>query len=184
MIADVEGDIYDIIDQELPDELPILTVRNLVLFPGVLSPILIGRESSMKLIRVAEKKQLIIGVFTQRDPEVEVPIRTDLHDTGVFAKVIKTLTLPNGNITAIVQGLGRVKLEDITKYHPYLEGHVTNMPEEEPDKRDVEFRTAMEDLRQSVNQYVSMSDEIPDEAQFALKNVTNDITRLFHAAPS
>ena len=132
----------------------------------------------MTLIRKAEKKNILIGIFTQRDAEVEMPIRSDLFDYGVVGKVLKTLTLPNGNITAIVQGLGRIKLEDITKYHPYLEGHVTNMPEEEPDKRDVEFQTAMEDLRQSVSQYVSMSDEIPDEAQFALKNVTNNIMAL------
>ena len=178
MIADVDGDFHDLTDIEMPDTMPILAVRSLVLFPGVVSPILIGRESSMTLIRKAEKKGILIGIFTQRDAEVEMPIRSDLFDYGVVGKVLKTLTLPNGNITAIVQGLGRVKLEDITKYHPYLEGHVTNMPEEEPDKRDVEFRTAMEDLRQSVNQYVSMSDEIPDEAQFALKNVTNDIMAL------
>ncbi|MBR0258961.1 MAG: endopeptidase La [Prevotella sp.] len=178
MIADVDGDFHDLTDIEMPETMPILAVRSLVLFPGVVSPILIGRESSMTLIRKAEKKGILIGIFTQRDAEVEMPIRSDLFDYGVVGKVLKTLTLPNGNITAIVQGLGRVKLEDITKYHPYLEGHVTNMPEEEPDKRDVEFRTAMEDLRQSVNQYVSMSDEIPDEAQFALKNVTNDIMAL------
>ena len=178
MIADVDGDFHDLTNIEMPDTMPILAVRSLVLFPGVVSPILIGRESSMTLIRKAEKKNILIGIFTQRDAEVEMPIRSDLFDYGVVGKVLKTLTLPNGNITAIVQGLGRIKLEDITKYHPYLEGHVTNMPEEEPDKRDVEFQTAMEDLRQSVSQYVSMSDEIPDEAQFALKNVTNNIMAL------
>ena len=178
MIADVDGDFHDLTNIEMPDTVPILAVRSLVLFPGVVSPILIGRESSMTLIRKAEKKNILIGIFTQRDAEVEMPIRSDLFDYGVVGKVLKTLTLPNGNITAIVQGLGRIKLEDITKYHPYLEGHVTNMPEEEPDKRDVEFQTAMEDLRQSVSQYVSMSDEIPDEAQFALKNVTNNIMAL------
>ena len=178
MIADVDGDFHDLTNIEMPETMPILAVRSLVLFPGVVSPILIGRESSMTLIRKAEKKNILIGIFTQRDAEVEMPIRSDLFDYGVVGKVLKTLTLPNGNITAIVQGLGRIKLEDITKYHPYLEGHVTNMPEEEPDKRDVEFQTAMEDLRQSVSQYVSMSDEIPDEAQFALKNVTNNIMAL------
>ena len=178
MIADVDGDFHDLTNIEMPETMPILAVRSLVLFPGVVSPILIGRESSMTLIRKAEKKNMLIGIFTQRDAEVEMPIRSDLFDYGVVGKVLKTLTLPNGNITAIVQGLGRIKLEDITKYHPYLEGHVTNMPEEEPDKRDVEFRTAMDDLRQSVSQYVSMSDEIPDEAQFALKNVTNNIMAL------
>ena len=178
MIADVEGDFHDLTEIELPDSLPILAVRNLVLFPGVVSPILIGREASMTLIRKAEKNNLLIGIFTQRDPDVEMPIRSDLYDYGVVGKVLKTLTLPNGNITTIVQGLGRVRLEDISKYHPYLEGHVSRAPEEEPDNRDVEFQTAMDDLRQSVTQYINLMEDIPDEATFALKNVTNNIMAL------
>ena len=178
MIADVEGDFHDLTEMEIPDTLPILAVRNLVLFPGVVSPILIGREASMALIRKAEKNNMLIGVFTQRDPDVEMPIRSDLYDYGVIGKVLKTLTLPNGNITTIVQGLGRVKLEDIIKYHPYLEGHVSKAPEEEPDKHDVEFRTAMDDLRQSVTQYINLMEDIPDEATFALKNVNNNIMAL------
>ena len=178
MIADVEGDFHDLTEMEIPDTLPILAVRNLVLFPGVVSPILIGREASMALIRKAEKNNLLIGVFTQRDPDVEMPIRSDLYDYGVIGKVLKTLTLPNGNITTIVQGLGRVKLEDIIKYHPYLEGHVSKAPEEEPEKHDVEFRTAMDDLRQSVTQYINLMEDIPDEATFALKNVNNNIMAL------
>ena len=178
MIADVEGDFHGLSEIEIPDTMPILAVRNLVLFPGVVSPILIGREASMTLIRKAEKNDLLIGVFTQRDPDVEMPIRSDLYDYGVIGKVLKTLTLPNGNITTIVQGLGRVKLEDISKYHPYLEGHVSHAPEEEPDKRDVEFQTAMDDLRQSVTQYINLMEDIPDEATFALKNVTNNIMAL------
>ena len=178
MIADVEGDFHDLTETEIPDSLPILAVRNLVLFPGVVSPILIGREASMALVRKAEKNNLLIGVFTQRDPDVEMPIRSDLYDYGVIGKILKTLTLPNGNITTIVQGLGRVKLEDISKYHPYLEGHVSSVPEEEPEKRDVEFQTAMDDLRQSVTQYINLMEDIPDEATFALKNVTNNIMAL------
>ena len=178
MIADVEGDFHDLTETEIPDSLPILAVRNLVLFPGVVSPILIGREASMALVRKAEKNNLLIGIFTQRDPDVEMPIRSDLYDYGVIGKILKTLTLPNGNITTIVQGLGRVKLEDISKYHPYLEGHVSSAPEEEPDKHDVEFQTAMDDLRQSVTQYINLMEDIPDEATFALKNVTNNIMAL------
>ena len=178
MIADVEGDYSDLTNMEMPESVPILTVRNLVLFPGVVSPILIGRESSMTLIRKAEKNGMLIGVVTQRDPEVENPIRADLYDMGVFAKVLKTLTLPNGNITAIVQGLGRLRLMELIKYKPYLIGHVTNAPEEEPEKRDVEFQTAIEDLRSQTSEYINMSEEIPDEAAFAIKNVTNDVMAL------
>ena len=80
MIADVEGDYSDLTKMEMPETLPILAVRNLVLFPGVVSPILIGRESSMTLIRKADKDNLLIGIVTQRDPDVEYPIRADLFD--------------------------------------------------------------------------------------------------------
>ena len=178
MIADVEGDYSDLTNMEMPDSLPILAVRNLVLFPGVVSPILIGRESSMTLIRKAEKNNGLIGVVCQRDPEVESPIRADLYDVGVFAKVLKILTLPNGNITAIVQGLGRLHLMELMKYKPYLIGRVTAAPEEEPDRKDVEFYTAVEDLRNQTAEYIKMSDEIPEEASFAIKNVGNNIMAL------
>jgi ATP-dependent Lon protease len=178
MIADVEGEYSDLTNMDMPDSLPILAVRNLVLFPGVVSPILIGRESSMKLIRKAEKTGAVIGVICQRDPEVEIPIRADLYDIGVYAKVLKILTLPNGNITAIVQGLGRLLLTEIVKYQPYLIGHTMMAQEQEPDKHDVEFNTAIEDLRQQTAEYIQMSDDIPDEAAFAIKNVGNNIMAL------
>ncbi len=178
MIADVEGDYSDLSNMDLPTELPILAVRNLVLFPGVVSPILIGRESSMSLIRKAEKKSMTIGVVCQRDPEVEVPIRADLHDVGVYAKVLKTISLPNGNITAIVQGLGRMRLMSITKYTPHLVGEVMAIPEDEPEKRDIEFKTAIEDLRKQTNEYIQMNDDLPDEASIAIKSVSNNIIAL------
>ena len=178
MIADVEGDYSDLTNMEVPEEVPILAVRNLVLFPGVVSPILIGRDTSMTLIRKAEKSNMLIAVVCQRDPEVESPIRSDLHDVGVFAKVLKTLTLPNGNITAIIQGLGRMRLIGLTKYKPFLIGHVLPIPEIEPDRRDVEFNTAIEDLRKQTSEYVQMSDDIPDEASIAIRGVTNDIMAL------
>ena len=178
MIADVEGEYSDLTNVETPDSLPILAVRNLVLFPGVVSPILIGRDSSMSLIRKAEKQGGMVGVVCQRDPEVESPIRADLYDIGVYAKVLKTLTLPNGNITAIVQGLGRLRLLELLKYKPYLIGRVAAAPEEEPDRNDVEFRTAVEDLRNQTSDYIHMSDDIPEEASFAIKNVGNNIMAL------
>ena len=149
MIADVDGDFHDLTNIEMPDTMPILAVRSLVLFPGVVSPILIGRESSMTLIRKAEKKNILIGIFTQRDAEVEMPIRSDLFDYGVVGKVLKTLTLPNGNITAIVQGLGRIKLEDITKYHPYDSRRSTVCAEE----RDQQYHGAEFHLFEPALQY-------------------------------
>ena len=88
MIADVEGDYSDLTNMKLPETLPILAVRNLVLFPGVVSPILIGRQSSLALIRKAEKNGELIGVVSQREADVESPIRADLYDVGVYAKVL------------------------------------------------------------------------------------------------
>ncbi len=179
MIADIDGDFKDLLDhQQKPDVVPVLPVRNLVLFPGVVSPILIGRASSKTLVQKAEKKNLVICVIPQRDPDVDDPRMEDLYEDGVYAKVMKQLTLPNGTITTIVQGLGRVKLKDIVSTNPYLEGYVEPVAEIEPDKRDREFKTAIEDLRKMVSDYISISEDIPDEATFAIKNITNDIMAL------
>ena len=178
MIADIDGDFMNLIDVETPSELPILPVRNLVLFPGVVSPIMIGRESSMRLVRKAEKTGSLIGIVCQNDPDVEEPGLEDLFTFGVYAKVVKQLTLPNGAVTAIVQGLGRLRLEGIASDMPYLVGHVQPAPELMPDKRDREWKTAIEDLRRQVEEYVSISDEIPDEAGFAIRNISNDMMAL------
>ena len=178
MIADVEGDFHDIFKGKTPDNLPILPVRNLVLFPGVVSPILIGRDSSKMVVQKAEKRGELIGVVCQRDPDVDVPMQEDLYETGVFAKVVKLLSLPNGNITAIVQCQGRLRLKQLTQTIPYLEGDVEPLEDIDPEKRDREFKTAMEDLRNIVNEYINVSEDIPDEATFAIKNISNDIMAL------
>ena len=178
MIADIEGDYNDMMHGDTPEVVPVLPVRNLVLFPGVVSPILIGRESSKALIQQAERKHFTIGVVTQRDPEVEVPLQSDLYETGVYAKVVKLLTLPNGNITAIVQAQGRLKIEKMIHSTPYLEFFVSPLEEIQPEKNDREFKTACSDLREQVERYIEVSDDIPDEAQFAVKNISNDIMAM------
>ncbi|MDE5949053.1 MAG: LON peptidase substrate-binding domain-containing protein, partial [Prevotella sp.] len=162
----------------LPESTPILPVRNLVLFPGVVSPIMIGRESSITLVKRAEKNGTIIGIICQKDPEVEEPSRNDLHEYGVYARVVKILTLPNGSMTAIVQGLGRLMLTGVVRRKPYLVGKVTPAKEILPDKGDTEFIAAIEDLRQTTSEYVKMNDDIPEEASFAIKNVHNDVMAL------
>ncbi len=178
MIADVDGDYSDLTNLKTPDTMPILPVRNMVLFPSVVSPILIGRDASMALIRKAEKNDMLIGVFPQKDPDVEHPIGADLYEVGVCAKILKVLPLPNGNLTAIVQGLNRIRLQDIVKYKPYLIGRVASNPEVEPDKHDMEFQTAVEDLRNKSHEYVKMNEEIPEEANFAIRNVKNNLMAL------
>ena len=178
MIADVDGDLKDFLNVHTPDRVPILALRNMVLFPGVVTPILIGRQASKALVEKAEKKGLIIGVVAQRDPDVDYPDKHDLYEVGVYAKVMKLLTLPNGNITAILQGLGRFELNEIVSTSPYLEGDVTALEEDLPDPKDREFNTAVADLRDMVSKYVTVSDEIPDEASFAIKNISNTVMML------
>ena len=178
MIADVEGDINALFGKERPTKVPILPVRNMVLFPSVVHPILIGRDSSKSLVAKAEKKGTIICVMSQKDPEVDLPLQDDLYEYGVYAKVMKQLNLPNGNLTTIIQALGRVRLKSITRITPYLEGEVEPLDDIGPDKNDREFRTAIEDLRNLVNEYISISDEIPDEASFAVRNISNNIMAL------
>ncbi len=178
MIADIEGDFCDLSNINMPETMPILAVRNLVLFPGVVSPILIGRESSMTLVKRAEKSGALIGIVCQRDPEVDEPGKNDLYEFGVFAKIVKILTLPNNNITAIIQGLGRLKLNSIQRRKPYLTGKVEAAPEIFPSDKDKEFAAAMEDLRSTTAEYVKINDDIPEEATFAIRNVNNDMMAL------
>ena len=153
-------------------------MRNLVLFPGVVSPILIGRDSSKKLVQKAEKTGQVIGIVCQRDPDVDFPLQEDLYEIGVYGKVMKQLTLPNGNLTTIIQALGRFRLDKIVKTTPYLEGIVEQLEDIEPEKKDREFKTAIEDLRSMVNQYINVSEDIPDEATFAVKNISNNVMAL------
>ncbi len=178
MIADIEGDLKDLINVNVPKSVPILAVRNLVLFPGVVSPILIGRETSKKLVQKAEKTGSIIGIVCQRDPDVEYPLKDDLYEYGVYAKVMKELQLPNGNMTTIVQALGRLRIVEINKFTPFLEATVEPQTDIEPEKRDREFKTAIEDFRSLVNEYINLSEDIPDEASFAIKNISNNIMAL------
>ena len=147
MIADVEGDFSETIENNLPSILPILPVRNIVIFPGVIFPILLGRESSLKLVRQAEKKGSLIGVVCQRDPDIEQPAFDDLYDFGVAAKIVKLFTLPNGSTTVVVQAMGRFELKALTQLVPYLKGEIESRPEVHPDKYDKEWKTAYADLQ-------------------------------------
>ena len=121
MIADYDGDISSLLNTDIKGEIPILTTRNLVIFPGVVSPILIGREPSIKLISYLEKHpEAMFGIFCQRDSNVDNPSFKDLYATGVYARMVKVIEMPGpgNNITAIVQGLGRCTLDNLTKTKP------------------------------------------------------------------
>ena len=179
MIADYEGDISTLFNTPVDDEVPILATRNMVLFPGVLTPILIGREQSMALINACKKHQEdVFAVFCQKNAEVETPAKRDLFTYGVYARLVRTIEMPGGNVTAIVQALGRCTLDSVTKTKPYLYGRTQMTVEELPADNDKEFRTAVDDLRESVRTYVHMNEDIPDEATFAISNIHNNVVAV------
>ena len=178
MIADFDGDISTIFNKHTDDELPMLITRNLVVFPGVLTPIIIGRKQSLELINAIKgNEEKLFAVFAQRDASIEMPGEQDIFEQGVFARLVRVIDMPGPgeNITAIVQGLGRCTRKDITKTRPYHMGHAVLSPEELPAKGDKEFKTAHEDLLINVKNFVNMNEDIPDEMLFALKNIHNEV---------
>ena len=178
MIADYEGDITKLFDVTMPDTMPILATRNIVMFPGVISPVLIGRASSVNLINKLRKNpDAVFAIFCQNNPEIEFPSSDDLYNYGVYAKLVRILEMPGpgGNLTAIVQGLGRCRLDELIKTRPYLVGKVSPAHEDMSENNSREFRTAIEDLRLSTTEFIKENEEIPDESQFALNNIQNDV---------
>ena len=178
MIADYDGDVSKLFEVETNNEIPILATRNLVLFPGIVMPILIGRSSSLALTeKLKDHEDITIGVFCQKNYDVEYPIQDDLFEYGVYAKAVRVLELPGNtkNVSLIVQCLGRCKLKSITKLSPYLKGFVEAAPELIPSSDDEVFKTAVDDLRNTAMEYIKMNDELPDESQFALQNINNNV---------
>ena len=178
MIADYEGDITNLFNSKLDGELPILPTRNLVVFPGVISPILIGRQSSVAMIEeVMESNDGTFAIFCQKDPGVDNPAMKDLFSYGVYAKLIRVLDMPGAgdNKTAIVQGLGRCHLKSVTQRKPFILGEVESAPEIFPSIDDKEYETAIADMRASAIEFIRNNEEIPDESQFALTNITHPI---------
>ncbi|MGM9705932.1 MAG: endopeptidase La [Prevotella sp.] len=181
MIADYEGDITNLFNIEVEEELPILATRNMVLFPGVISPILVGREVSLNLMNYLKNHQeTVFAVFCQKNADKENPQKKDLYEYGVYAKLVRLLEMPgNGrNVTAIVQGLGRCRLIDLNVQKPFLTGRAVADNEVMPEAGDKEFKTAMDDLRSTTIEYIRQNEDIPDESQFALNNIQNDVVAV------
>ena len=181
MIADYEGDVTKLLEESHEGRLPILATRNLILFPGIVSPILIGRETSLNLInKLREKPNAVFAVFCQKDADKEEPDKDDLYEYGVYARIIRILEMPGGgnNISVIVQGLGRCRLMDIKRTRPYMEGLVETAQEEFPENGDKIFEAAIDDLRKCAAGYIKLNEDIPDEAQFAIQNITSSIILL------
>ena len=172
-LLQILGDEKELLNDSIniPDTLPILPLRNTVLFPGVIIPINIGREKSLKLIKYAYKQSAMIGVIAQKDTNTENPAQSDLYSIGTAASVLKILEMPDGTTTAIIQGKRRFQLEDILYDEPYHVGKIIVKTEEVLSKNDEEYNAISDSLKEMAMKIVKYSSNIPNEAGFALKNI-------------
>lgn len=161
-------------NEELPNDLPILPLRNTVLFPGVVIPITAGRDKSIKLINDANSGDKIIGVVAQKDEEVEDPTIGDINKIGTVARILRVLKLPDGNTTVILQGKKRFEIDQVTTDVPYLRATVKEVPETRPTKKDKEFLAIVESIKEMAIQIIKESPNIPTEATFAIRNIESN----------
>ena len=182
-IIDKEAELIPLMTEEdeerlnaegMPEVLSILPLRNTVLFPGVVIPITVGRDKSIKLIKDANKGNKTIGVITQKDPMVEDPTLEDLNLTGTEAKILRTLRMPDGNTTVIIQGQKRFDIQEFTQEAPYFKALVSSFHETKPPKGDKEFAALVESVKDVALQIIKDSPNIPSEASFAIKNIQSD----------
>ncbi len=157
----------------VPESLPILPIRNTVLFPGVVFPITVGRDKSIKLIKDANKGDKIIGVFAQKDPETEEPGIADLNTIGTMAQIIKILRMPDGNTTAIIQGKRKIQLGEQIAAEPYLTAYVSPI-EIENNVPDKELDALISSIKDTATENIELSPNIPSEANFAMRNIDSD----------
>ena len=157
----------------VPESLPILPIRNTVLFPGVVFPITVGRDKSIKLIKDANKGDKIIGVFAQIDPETEEPGIADLNTIGTMAQIIKILRMPDGNTTAIIQGKRKIQLGEQIAAEPYLTAYVSAI-EIEDNVQDKELNALISSIKDTATENIELSPNIPSEANFAMRNIDSD----------
>ncbi len=169
IIADERELLND--DTQIPDSMPILPLRNTVLFPGVIIPVNIGRDKSLKLIQESYKQNMLIGVVAQKDTNTEDPAFDDLYSVGTVASILKVLEMPDGTTTAIIQGKKRFRLEDIIYNTPYHFGTIQLKKEEDFPENDLEYNAISESLKEMAGKIIKYSSNIPNEAGFALKNI-------------
>jgi ATP-dependent Lon protease len=161
--------------EELPEILPILPLKNTVLFPGVVIPITINRDKSIKLVREVYKKDKVVGVISQKDDNIEDPDFADLNNIGTVAYILKTLTMPDGSTTAILQGKKRFKIESVVESDPYLKAKVSSFDKRNGAKSDKNFRALIATIKDLAIQIVNKSPQIPSEAAFAIKNIESPV---------
>jgi ATP-dependent Lon protease len=167
-----ESDNETLNDIEVPREIPILPLRNTVLFPGVVLPITVGRDKSIKAVNDAYKTDKLIGVLAQKDSNIEDPTINDLENIGTVARIVKVIKMPDGGTTVIIQGKRRFKIGAITSDEPYFKAEVVLLQEEESPK-DQDFEAYISNIKDIATQIIQLSPNIPSEAGVILKNIEN-----------
>ncbi len=167
-------DEEEINKETLPETLPILSLRNTVLFPGVVIPITAGRDKSIKLINDANNGSKVIGVVSQKDESVEDPSASDIHETGTVARILRVLKMPDGNVTVIIQGKKRFKVAEVITEEPYMNATIREVPEAKPAIKNKEFAAIIDSIKDLALQIIKDSPNIPSEASFAIKNIESN----------
>ena len=164
-------DEIEISKEELPSTLPILSLRNTVLFPGVVIPITASRDKSIKLIKDANNFNKLIGVVAQKDEGVEDPKVNDIYTIGTVAKILKVLQMPDGNTTVIIQGKKRFEIERVISDSPYITSNIKDYPEENPGNTNSKFSATIDSIKDLSLEIIKRNPNIPSEASFAIKNI-------------
>ncbi|OFY59815.1 MAG: endopeptidase La [Bacteroidetes bacterium RBG_19FT_COMBO_42_10] len=172
IIAD--GDDHDLEDVEVPETIPILSLRNTVLFPGVVLPISIGRPRSIQLIKDAYRNDRIVGTVAQKDPDIENPGFNELHPVGTIGQIVKLLEMPDGSTTAIIQGRKRMILGTLASDNPYFIASVRTIPEVKPEPLSKDFDAIVGSLKDLSLKIIKINPNISPEASFAIKNIENN----------
>jgi ATP-dependent Lon protease len=160
--------------ESLPETLPILPLKNTVMFPGVVIPITASRDKSIKLIKDSNTKDKLIGVVSQKDSKVQSPSLNDIHPTGTVAKILRVLKMPDGNVTVIIQGKKRFSIEQIVSEEPYITAKIKEIRELKPDENHKEFGATIESIKDIALKIIEENPNIPSEASFAIKNIQSD----------
>ena len=160
--------------QNLPETLPILSLRNTVLFPGVVTPITAGRDKSIKLLTEANKNNGLVGVVAQKDISIEDPAAEELFQVGTMAKILRMIKLPDGNITVILQGIKRFSILNFVEEMPYFRAEIEVLKEKNPSSRNKEFPIIIESMKEFSYQIIEKNPMIPSEATEAMKNIESD----------
>ena len=175
LIADFDGNeelLFDV-KVESGEILPVLPLRNMVLFPGVFMQVTVGRKASLKLVREAERKNSYIAVACQRRAQTEEPIYEDLYTMGTVGKIVRVFDMPDHTTMVILQGMKRMTLNNIVETEPYLKGEVTLKDEIVPDADDTEFQAMVETCKEQTMRFIKMFDSIHQEAAMAIRNLSN-----------